>query len=165
MKCHRNMMTVNSEIKKKPSFTEHKSKSEIYYEFLQENPEPEEHLLINKNEPKTKNKEKQLPNETDDDILQDPFRDDSSVSYTEETIQKIEKSENEQQIDQQRQKKKYILPRRKCLCHICGKVIKDMKNHVRIHSDDKEFQCKICNSKYRQEGNLKAHMKIHNNIK
>lgn len=163
--CHRNMNTVNTKVKEKPSFTDHKSESKIYYEFLQENHKPEEHSIINENESETNNKQKQLTNEYE---TKDSIRDESPVSYTEGTIQKNEESENEQKVVQERPKKNYIYPSKRLanhLCQMCGKFIRDIRLHLRTHSDNKEFECKLCTLKYKQIGNLRAHMKIHNNIR
>ncbi|XP_075229447.1 uncharacterized protein LOC142329053 [Lycorma delicatula] len=49
-------------------------------------------------------------------------------------------------------------------CNICGKAfvnVKDLKPHMRSHSQDKPFECKICGKRYKSVGNLNQHAKIH----
>lgn len=54
-------------------------------------------------------------------------------------------------------------------CSICQKTFK-LKHHLRrhqvIHSNLKEFECKLCDKKFNQRSNLDTHIKnVHNKVK
>lgn len=49
---------------------------------------------------------------------------------------------------------------RKHLCTICGYVSKryaDLRDHQRIHSDERPFQCNMCSAKFKQRQTLRNH--------
>ncbi|XP_004925945.1 zinc finger protein 431 [Bombyx mori] len=48
-----------------------------------------------------------------------------------------------------------------CKCPVCGRVCinpSTLTIHMRVHSSEKSFSCTVCNSKYKDAGNLKRHM-------
>ena len=46
-------------------------------------------------------------------------------------------------------------------CDICGKVFagtNDLRKHLRIHNDERPYECPTCKSRFRQSGCLKNHI-------
>ena len=53
-------------------------------------------------------------------------------------------------------------------CEFCGKYFKknwELKQHMRIHYDEKPFKCETCDKTFRVNGNLINHKRIHGDIK
>jgi uncharacterized Zn-finger protein len=59
-------------------------------------------------------------------------------------------------------------PLRKHSCSECGKCFKmlsTLKDHLRIHRNEKPFSCNICNRGFSQSANLKQHLRRHTQVK
>ena len=49
-------------------------------------------------------------------------------------------------------------------CDICGKILsckKNMKKHLKLHSDQRNYICEICHKSYKRSDHLKRHMISH----
>ncbi|XP_052899378.1 zinc finger protein 501-like [Anopheles moucheti] len=46
-------------------------------------------------------------------------------------------------------------------CIICGKVVKSMPDHMRIHKSDKKYKCTLCDKSFAQSNNLAYHIRKH----
>ena len=55
------------------------------------------------------------------------------------------------------------------MCNVCGKVFCStiiLKQHKLVHTDEKPFQCKKCDKKFKRKGDLNVHVKVvHDQIK
>ena len=50
-------------------------------------------------------------------------------------------------------------------CDLCGKILsckKNLKKHYKLHSNIRNYVCKICNKSYKRSDHLKRHMITHN---
>jgi DNA-directed RNA polymerase subunit RPC12/RpoP len=50
-------------------------------------------------------------------------------------------------------------------CSICGKIIKNLKEHMLTHTQLKNYQCHHCNKTFGCKSNMAKHMRIHFNIR
>ncbi|XP_053661843.1 zinc finger and SCAN domain-containing protein 12-like [Anopheles marshallii] len=46
-------------------------------------------------------------------------------------------------------------------CTICGKQVKSMADHMRIHKSDKKYKCTFCDKSFAQSNNLTYHIRKH----
>lgn len=75
-------------------------------------------------------------------------------SDTKETVTKSKLKQIKKQTKGPRVKRKY-------LCHICDKEFlggNDLRKHIRIHTDERPFECTHCSQRFRQGGCLKNHI-------
>ncbi|MEQ2168471.1 hypothetical protein GOODEAATRI_014763 [Goodea atripinnis] len=60
--------------------------------------------------------------------------------------------------------KKCHTSRDRYLCNICGRSVFDLRSltrHKLTHSTERRFGCKVCGKRFKLEGTLKAHEKVH----
>ncbi|XP_047242789.1 zinc finger protein 250-like isoform X3 [Girardinichthys multiradiatus] len=60
--------------------------------------------------------------------------------------------------------KKCHTSRDRYLCNICGRSVFDLRSltrHKLTHSSERRFGCKVCGKRFKLEGTLKAHEKVH----
>ena len=53
-------------------------------------------------------------------------------------------------------------------CDVCEKRFRHsgtLRVHKRIHTNEKPYECDVCEKAFRESGNLKEHMRIHTNEK
>ena len=41
----------------------------------------------------------------------------------------------------------------------------NLEKHMRIHTNEKPYECDVCEKRFSESGSLKAHMRIHTNEK
>ncbi|KAI9581141.1 hypothetical protein GQX74_011681 [Glossina fuscipes] len=70
-------------------------------------------------------------------------------------VTKVEVNEEEVVVDD---------PRKKKQCHICKNKFRQLttlRNHMKIHTDERPYKCKHCDKAFRQISTLTNHVKIH----
>lgn len=46
-------------------------------------------------------------------------------------------------------------------CPVCGVYFTNLKNHLKVHTKERPFQCDICEKKFTQKINLTVHYRSH----
>ena len=46
-------------------------------------------------------------------------------------------------------------------CQICGKVVRELRVHMKVHSEFKPFECDFCEKSFKRKGDLTEHHRIH----
>ena len=50
-------------------------------------------------------------------------------------------------------------------CQICGRMVKRLKDHMKIHNELKQFKCELCEKGFTQSRYLYRHMRTHTGSK
>ena len=53
-------------------------------------------------------------------------------------------------------------------CEVCDKAFtqsQHLQKHMRIHTNEKQYKCDVCEKRFRQSGSLKSHKRMHTNEK
>lgn len=117
------------------------------------------HNIINNNNSNLNNQNK--PNRNDnkqnnnDNNVNSSENDDNHVQNA--TRKRAAKATNTTTKSTKRTKR----TKRKYLCHFCNKVFlggNDLRKHIRVHTDERPFECTHCGQKFRQGGCLKNHI-------
>uniref|UniRef100_A0A182NTD9 C2H2-type domain-containing protein n=1 Tax=Anopheles dirus TaxID=7168 RepID=A0A182NTD9_9DIPT len=56
---------------------------------------------------------------------------------------------------------KRVIVRHPTQCTVCGKVVKSMSDHMKVHSIDKKYKCTFCDRSFAQSNNLTYHLRQH----
>ncbi|XP_044743035.1 zinc finger protein 208-like [Chrysoperla carnea] len=51
------------------------------------------------------------------------------------------------------------------ICHICGRKVKYLDSHMRIHNNSMEYKCEVCGKKFNQTALLRKHSVVHKSEK
>ena len=51
------------------------------------------------------------------------------------------------------------------VCEARFSQLGSLQSHVRIHTNEKPYECDVCEKRFSDSGNLKRHMRIHTNEK
>ncbi|XP_055549093.1 zinc finger protein 431-like [Wyeomyia smithii] len=85
--------------------------------------------------------------------------DDHSASDVENLI--VELSESVEKEISTTPDSELVPPKRPTECKICGKRVTYMRDHMRLHSDQKKFKCPHCDRSFTQSNNLIYHVRKH----
>ncbi|XP_058128283.1 zinc finger protein-like [Anopheles ziemanni] len=83
----------------------------------------------------------------------------SKAAETRGSIEAVRKSKPKNLSKPSKEKKSSnVLGKSKKLCGVCGAMVYDLKNHIRIHSKEKLLSCSLCNAKMADRSNLFRHV-------
>ncbi|KAJ8942097.1 hypothetical protein NQ318_013386 [Aromia moschata] len=114
-----------------------------------------------------------------DSIISEKSNSESSVEATRETVQEVVNNTVPQQIvnstikctecdrtfrHEAALKSHMVKHGHKLKCEACGEeflIVKELRDHIKLHEDYKPYVCKICNKAFSLTSSLVKHMRIH----
>ena len=105
-----------------------------------------------------------IPRDIDDST--DPDFDDAEPSHRETDAQPTNCNNVNKQLSPKNKKRKQIQhnDERPFQCRVCDKRFKQtshLKRHSATHSSDRPFQCEVCDKSFKQKATLKRHFATH----
>ncbi|XP_053690318.1 zinc finger protein 32-like [Sabethes cyaneus] len=95
-------------------------------------------------------------------VTKETTPEDASSDRSDNFEERSEQSAGQREDDKGQNKQKYPP---KTPCPTCGKVVKDLKSHMLVHTGSKDFPCSFCGKKFTYKSDRVLHENIHKGLK